>query len=126
MASRRKILAHLPQRINLYFFRSSCSSCSSVFAASNPPSEEGQWKVLSLFIRGLYTTGDDMAYIAKNMSPDKKATATNIIEQFKKDVKAADKPAKEKDVLGFGALLKKSVKGIDGFLELLQDVPDEI
>lgn len=33
--------------------------------ATTPPTEEGQWKVLSLFIRGLYTAGDDMLYLAK-------------------------------------------------------------
>ena len=30
------------------------------------------------------------------------------------------------DVKAFEAVLKKSLAGIDGFLELLQDVPDEI
>ena len=32
---------------------------------TSPPTEEGQWKVLSLFIRGFYTAGDDMLYLAK-------------------------------------------------------------
>jgi len=39
---------------------------------------------------------------------------------------ASDAPARDNNVEGFKALMTKAEVGITGFLELLQDVPDEI
>ncbi|GMH77614.1 hypothetical protein TrST_g5726 [Triparma strigata] len=94
--------------------------------SSSPPTDSSQWKVLSLYIRGLYSLSDDMTFIGKGLAPEKKKMAEEVIKTFKKDVKEADVPAKAEDVEEFKKLMVKAEGGITEFLELLQDIPQDL
>mmetsp|Transcript_3308 Transcript_3308/g.6733 ORF Transcript_3308/g.6733 Transcript_3308/m.6733 type:complete len:200 (+) Transcript_3308:2-601(+) len=94
--------------------------------SSSSPVDADQWKTLQLYIRKLYSVGDDMLFVGKGLDKDKKAEAEKIVNKFRTDVKAADKPAREQNVGEFKELMVMADSGLSSFLDLLQDVPDEI
>ena len=67
-----------------------------------------------------------MTFIGKGLAPEKKKMAEEVIKTFKKDVKEADVPAKAEDVEEFKKLMVKAEGGITEFLELLQDIPQDL
>lgn len=85
-----------------------------------------EWKNVQLYLRQLYTAGDDMAGMAKGLSKDKQGTAAELIKSFKATVKKADDPAAAKDAAGLRAAQKVSSAQLADFLALFQDVPDEL
>ncbi|GMI12494.1 hypothetical protein TrLO_g2956 [Triparma laevis f. longispina] len=93
--------------------------------STSPPTDEKQWKVLSLYIRGLYTLADDMAFIGKGLG-EKKGEGERVVAEFRKVVKASDVPVKSENVEVFKAEIEKADNLIKQFLELLQDVPSDI
>uniref|UniRef100_A0A7S1B7N1 Uncharacterized protein n=1 Tax=Corethron hystrix TaxID=216773 RepID=A0A7S1B7N1_9STRA len=88
--------------------------------------DEAEWKSTSLYLRKLYSVGDDMKYIAKTMDTSKRSSGEALAKDFQDLVKLADKPAIDRNYDLFSEKQKKSLVVIDEFLALLQDVPDEI
>merc|ERR1712238_495414 len=78
---------------------------------------EDKWTNLQGFLRRLFSLGEDMKYLSKGFDKAKKQEAEDLIEKFKKKVKASDKPAKAKDL----PLFLAGEPEITGYLEKFQD-----
>ena len=77
-------------------------------------------------MRRIYSTGDDMKVIASSMTKDKSKLADGYIEDIRKFSKAGEQPAQAQDGDSTIAVLEKCGAIIGDFLDLLQDIPDEI
>ncbi|CAM9421880.1 unnamed protein product [Phaeothamnion confervicola] len=87
---------------------------------------ESEWKNVQLFLRKFYQACDDMAFMAKGLAAPLKKEALSLIDAMKKEVKAADKPAAARDDDGFLAAQSSVASKLDIFLQLFNDVPDEL
>lgn len=95
---------------------------------SESPLEDQEWENLSQFLRLVFATGkEDMKFMTKSMyDPAKKTRGEEISKQVQKFAQAGDIPAQKKDLEKFKVILEKLQSLFDEFLELLQDVPDEL
>mmetsp|Transcript_57865 Transcript_57865/g.129759 ORF Transcript_57865/g.129759 Transcript_57865/m.129759 type:complete len:272 (-) Transcript_57865:55-870(-) len=84
------------------------------------------WSNSQGFLRRLYSLQDDMNYLARGLKADKRAKAEEIVTSFKKEVKAADKPAKAKEVEKFLGYYKTTSQQLQDYLELLVDVTEDL
>jgi len=78
---------------------------------------DDDWTNLQGFLRRLYSLAEDMKFLTKGFDKQKKEKAEDLIEKFKKLVKASDKPAKAKDT----KLFLSSESEITGYLAAFQD-----
>mmetsp|Transcript_83519 Transcript_83519/g.215088 ORF Transcript_83519/g.215088 Transcript_83519/m.215088 type:complete len:1240 (-) Transcript_83519:194-3913(-) len=85
-----------------------------------------EWQNTQGFLRRLYTLNDDMIYLSRGFPADQKKKADELIDAFKKDVKALDKPAKAKDLPAFMDGHAKVVVYLKDFQESLQDATADI
>jgi len=85
-----------------------------------------EWTNTQGFLRRLYGLNDDMGYLSRGFPTDKKREAEKIITSFKKRVKAADKPAKAKDLAAFMEAYKEISGYLEDFQGLLVDAPQEM
>lgn len=89
--------------------------------------DQAEWENVQIFLRKVYSVSEDMKAIASGFyDPEKKKAAASLIDDLKKYSKAADKPAASENAAEFLAYTKKLSSIVDDFLDLLQDVPDEI
>jgi len=84
------------------------------------------WTNTQGFLRRLYSLQDDMNYLARGLKAEKKAKAEEIVTSFKKEVKAADKPAKVKDTQKFLGYYTETQQQLVDFLELLVDATEDL
>jgi hypothetical protein len=78
---------------------------------------DDDWTNLQGFLRRLYSLAEDMKFLSRGFDKQKKDKAEELIEKFKKVVKASDKPAKAKDT----KLFLSSEPEITGYLSSFQD-----
>jgi valyl-tRNA synthetase len=78
---------------------------------------DDDWTNLQGFLRRLYSLAEDMKFLSRGFDKQKKDKAEELIEKFKKVVKASDKPAKAKDT----KLFLSSELEITGYLTSFQD-----
>jgi C4-type Zn-finger protein len=78
---------------------------------------EDDWTNLQGFLRRLYSLAEDMKFLTRGFDKQKKEKAEELIEKFKKVVKASDKPAKAKDT----KLFLSTEPEITGYLVSFQD-----
>ena len=83
-----------------------------------------EWKNIQLYLRKLYSVGDDMTSMAKGLPGSSQASALELIKDFKNVVKESDPLVVAKNVDGFLAVQNKTAKQLDDFLAFFQDVPD--
>jgi len=83
-----------------------------------------EWEAISVFLRKVYSAGDDMKFTAKSMVDYKKKSADDIVKELQKLAIAGDIPAQKNDAAGFLTVANRITKDFDGFLDLLSDVPD--
>lgn len=83
-----------------------------------------EWEAISVFLRKVYSAGDDMKFTAKTMVEYKKQSAEDIVKELQKLAIAGDIPAQKNDAQGFLTVANRLVKDFDSFLDLLSDVPD--
>jgi cytochrome c556 len=96
-------------------------------AGSASEMDEKEWDNVSQFLRKIYATSEDMKSIAGGFyDPEKKKKAAALIDDVKKLSKAANVPAGSQNGPDFLAYSKKLISSFDEFLDLLQDVPDEL
>ena len=89
--------------------------------------DKKEWDNVGQFLRKVYATTEDMKAIASGFyDSEKKKKAAVLIDDIKKLSKAADAPTGSQDGPEFLAYSKKISSSYDAFLELLQDVPDEL
>lgn len=88
--------------------------------------DKKEWEAISVFLRKVYSAGDDMKFTAKGMVDYKKKASEGIIKDLQKLAIAGDIPAQNNDPEGFLIVAKRLTKLFDDFLDLLSDVPDEI
>jgi hypothetical protein len=89
--------------------------------------DETEWKNVGGYLRRVYNVSDDMKQIAGGFyDPEKKKKAGELIDSLKKTAKAADAVADSKTGTEFLAYTAKLDEILEGFLELLRDVPDEL
>lgn len=105
----------------------------------NAEIEEKEWDALGLFLRKLYDEGNDMSFLARNLDSSKKSKTKELADTFRSTVKEADRPTRQRDRRALVAAFDESAGEVfdrvnfdrgagllDAFLELLQDVPDEL
>jgi len=85
-----------------------------------------EWQNISLFLRKLYGASDDMAAMAKGLSGSSQQSATKLVKDFRAAVKAADPDINKKDAAGTLKAYNETIKMLNDFLELFNDVPDEL
>ncbi|CAE7946504.1 EMB2247 [Symbiodinium sp. KB8] len=78
--------------------------------------KDKEWDDTIGFLRRIYGLNDDMKYLTRGFRGDKKTNAEALIEKFRKQVKASDKPVKAKD---FDKVMEFH-KEITGYLEEFQ------
>jgi len=88
--------------------------------------DTAEWNNVGQFLRKVYAVGEDMKSIANGLDPEKKKKAAALIDDLKKYSKAADGPTGSKNGPEFLAYAKKITGIFDDFLDLLNDVPDEL
>lgn len=89
--------------------------------------DKKEWDNVGQFLRKVYATTDDMKSIAAGFyDPDKKKKAATLIDDVKKLSKSADASTGSQNGPEFLTYSKKVLSSYDEFLELLQDVPDEL
>lgn len=89
--------------------------------------DKPEWDNVGQFLRKLYSVSDDMKAIAGGLyEPEKKKKSAELIDSLKKVCKAADAPTGTQNGPEFLAYARKLTSIVDEFLELLQDVPDEL
>jgi hypothetical protein len=89
--------------------------------------DKKEWDNLGQFLRKLYALSEDLKSISGGFyEPEKKKKAAELIDDLKKYSKAADGPTGSQNGPEFLAYAKKLSSILDDFLDLLQDVPDEI
>jgi len=87
---------------------------------------DDEWSNTQGFLRRLYSLNDDMGYLAKGFTKDKKRTAEQLITTFKKRVKATDKPTKAHDLDTFMANHSEITEYINNFMDMLSDAAPEL
>uniref|UniRef100_A0A7S3NJV4 Uncharacterized protein n=1 Tax=Aureoumbra lagunensis TaxID=44058 RepID=A0A7S3NJV4_9STRA len=85
-----------------------------------------EWEAVGLFLRKLYDEGEDMIFITQNLDKTKQNAAKEIATRFRSSVKGADKPVREQDRPVVIYAYNETSALMRSFLELLQDVPDEL
>lgn len=86
-----------------------------------------EWKNVALYIRKLYSVGaNDMSSMVKGLSKDKQSDAAKLVESFKESVKGSDGPISAHDSEATIAVYLKTSAQLRAFMELFQDVPDEL
>ncbi|CAE7354406.1 unnamed protein product, partial [Symbiodinium necroappetens] len=78
--------------------------------------KDKEWDDTIGFLRRIYGLNEDMKYLTRGFRGDKKTNAEALIEKFRKQVKASDKPVKAKD---FDKVMEFH-KEITGYLEEFQ------
>lgn len=91
-----------------------------------PEISKDEWDNTQGFLRRLYGLNDDMTFLARGFKGDKKAEADTLINDFKKRVKLADKPAKAKDLPKFLDDHKDITAQLDRYYQLLNDAPEDL
>lgn len=85
-----------------------------------------EWENTQGFLRRLYGINDDMSFLVKNFTAEKKQQASELITKFKKKVKASDKPAKAKDLPAFLEMHTEITKMIEDFTLSLFDANEDV
>lgn len=85
-----------------------------------------EWQNIAFFLRRLYGAGDDMAGMAKGLSPSAQPGAVALIKSFKAAVKTTDPAVVAHDAAAVAKAYKETNRMLDEFLELFNDVPDEL
>lgn len=106
------------------------SSLKEAFANGHEP-DEAEWQNIRTYLRGVYAVSADMDYLTQRWEDTRKDVGLQTIKQFRKDVKALDKPAIGKDVVEF---LKGHAQVEQLFITYLEqlkqdsvgDMPDEL
>jgi len=88
--------------------------------------QQKEWDNCQGFLRRIYGLNDDMTYLGKGLRDEKKAKAENLVTNFKKQVKAADKPAKAKDYDAFMVFHAEIAGYLKEFTTLLVDTVEDI
>lgn len=89
--------------------------------------DKKEWESISVFLRKVYNAGDDMKFISKTMTDQKKKDRTlEIVKSLQKLAVAGDLPAQNNDAAGYLVVSSKLESLVGEFFDLLQDVPDEI
>jgi len=83
-----------------------------------------EWQNTQGFLRRLYGVNDDMSFLSRGFRGEKRKTSDELITSFKKRVKAADKPAKAKDLELFLTMHGEITSYLDNFADLLSDAQD--
>mmetsp|Transcript_30385 Transcript_30385/g.70442 ORF Transcript_30385/g.70442 Transcript_30385/m.70442 type:complete len:210 (-) Transcript_30385:39-668(-) len=85
-----------------------------------------EWKNVALFLRQLYSTGDDMNFMARSFDKTKRGEATELIKRFQDRVKGAAPAADKKDWEELLAVQKDTIGDINKFFDLLIDAPEDL
>jgi hypothetical protein len=89
--------------------------------------DKKEWDNVGQLLRKVYATSEDMKSIAGGFyEPEKKKKAAALVDDIKKISKAADASTGSRNGPEFLAYSKKLISSFDEFLDLLQDVPDEL
>jgi len=88
------------------------------------PAEE--WTNIQGFLRKFYDTGKEMEEVSNAFSRDEQKAVAEVAKNFKKGVKAIDKPAKEKDWEGFMIQHKQLLAYIDDFQDIRSGKKKEV
>lgn len=88
--------------------------------------DKAEWDNVGQFLRKIYSLSEDMKSIASGLEPEKKKKATALIDDLKKNAKAADAPTGSQNAPEFLAYARKITGILDEFMDLLYDVPDEL
>eukprot|EP00980_Cylindrotheca_fusiformis_P028114 scaffold22581_cov123-Cylindrotheca_fusiformis.AAC.11 len=89
--------------------------------------DKTEWNNISAFLRRVYGVSEDMKSIAAGIyDPEKKKRASQLIEEVKKYSKGADASTGTQNAQEFLPYARKLTSILEDFLDLLQDVPDEI
>eukprot|EP00441_Pelagodinium_beii_P031987 CAMPEP_0197630132 /NCGR_PEP_ID=MMETSP1338-20131121/7713_1 /TAXON_ID=43686 ORGANISM="Pelagodinium beii, Strain RCC1491" /NCGR_SAMPLE_ID=MMETSP1338 /ASSEMBLY_ACC=CAM_ASM_000754 /LENGTH=1247 /DNA_ID=CAMNT_0043201285 /DNA_START=33 /DNA_END=3776 /DNA_ORIENTATION=+ len=92
-----------------------------------PEDAQKTWDNCQGFLRRIYGVNEDMNYIAKGFKDaSKKTKAEETIETFKKKIKAADKPAKAKDLPAFMVFHAEILGLLKQFESLTQDAVEDL
>jgi len=87
---------------------------------------DDDWTNLQGFLRRLYSLAEDMKFLTKGFDKQKKEKAEDLIEKFKKLVKASDKPAKAKDTKLFLSTEPEITGYLAAFQDFLYDAGDDL
>eukprot|EP00960_Hanusia_phi_P056440 763270-Hanusia_phi.AAC.1 len=97
---------------------------------------EEEWKNVQGYLRKFFDTAKEMEVVSKAFSPDEQKAVAEVAKEFRKAVKAIDKPAAAKDWETFIAQHKVILGYIDEFQDIRagkkklqsnsQSVPDEL
>lgn len=89
--------------------------------------DKAEWNNIGGFLRRVYGVSEDMKAISAGFyDQEKKRKAAQLINDLKKFSKAADGPTGTQNAQEFLAFARKLSAILEEFLDLLQDVPDEI
>lgn len=89
--------------------------------------DKKEWESISVFLRKIYSAGDDMKFITKTIpDPTKQKRSAEIVKAVQKLAVAGDLPAQNNDAVNYLIISDKVALLVDEFFALLQDVPDEI
>jgi len=97
-------------------------------AKSSSEMDKKEWDNVGQFLRKLYGVAEnDMKDIANTMpDPAKRKRGLQLVDDMKRTAKAGDGPAGAQNASEFLKYDQKIVSILNEFMELLQDVPDEI
>jgi len=89
--------------------------------------DKKEWESISVFLRKVYSSGEDMKFISNTMSDNaKKARTQQIVKLIQKLSVAGDLPAQKGDPAAYLVVSDKLEVLVEEFFDLLRDVPDEI
>ncbi|KAG5177417.1 hypothetical protein JKP88DRAFT_86003 [Tribonema minus] len=85
-----------------------------------------EWQNVQLYLRKMYQQGEELKGMAKGFAEPKRAQALALVEAVRAEARAADKPAGARDRDAFLAAQRSIEAKIGEFVDLFQDVPDEL
>lgn len=106
------------------------TSLKDAFADDHVPNE-AEWQNIRTYLRGVYSVSGDMEFLTKRWVGSRKEVGLKTIREFRKLVKALDKPAIKQDVEEFLKGHAEIEQLFVTYLEQLKedtvgDMPDEL
>lgn len=106
------------------------ASVTEAFANGRTP-DEAEWGNLRTYLRAVYAVSGDMDYLVRRWEKSRRDAGFKTISEFRKAVKAIDKPASRHDIKDFLDGHAKIASLFDGFFNQLKqdavgDMPAEL
>jgi len=93
---------------------------------TNAEDKDKEWDDTIGFLRRIYGLNDDMKYLSRGFRGEKKQKAEALIEKFRKQIKASDKPVKAKDFEKFMEFHKEVTGYLEEFQTYLLDATEDL